>query len=275
MVPAVSRDFAATFPLVRFPNPRRTDARRSGLACIRTPQESPFLRRPEAVHPGAAGVSRPWFLETSSQWLDRNCRAEASGRWCVHEHRCNCVTIPRRADARRSYGRTWCSTDVVIFRPGAASHSKSGRREPTVASPTRLQEICGISRTTFECPDPRRADARRSFSACVCTSQKSFFRRQPFAQQFKSGGRKPPRGFATATAPAFVSMVPAVSRESAATFPLVSFPNPRLTDARRSFSACVCTLQKSFFRRQPFAQQFKSGGRKPPVGSLPLLHRRS
>jgi hypothetical protein len=47
MVLAVSRDFAATFPLARFPNPRRADARRSRLACVRIPQEWLFLRRPE------------------------------------------------------------------------------------------------------------------------------------------------------------------------------------------------------------------------------------
>jgi hypothetical protein len=32
--------------------------------------------------------------------------------------------------------------------------------------------------------------------------------------------------------------------------------------------ACVCTSQKSFFRRQAFAQQYKSEGRQPPVRTL-------
>jgi hypothetical protein len=33
----------------------------------------------------------------------------------------------------------------------------------------------------------------------------------------------------------------------------------------RPFLRCVCASQKSFFRRQTFASQHKSGGRKPPV----------
>jgi hypothetical protein len=165
MVPAVSRESAATFPLVRFPNPRRADARRSGLACIRTPQESPFLRRPDAVHPGAAGVSQPWFLETSSQWLDRNCRAEASGRWCVHEHRCNCVTIPRRADARRSWLSIWqlpnnarfLRYSVRIVYPRRADARRSG------LSVWQLPNNARFLRYSVRIAYPRRADARRSW----------------------------------------------------------------------------------------------------------------
>jgi hypothetical protein len=41
----------------------------------------------------------------------------------------------------------------------------------------------------------------------------------------KSGGRKPPRGFAGAAAPALVSKVPAVSRDFTAAFLQVRFPN--------------------------------------------------
>jgi hypothetical protein len=38
---------------------------------------------------------------------------------------------------------------------------------------------------------------------------------------------------------------------------------------------CVRAPQKSLFRRQTFTAAHKSGGRKPPVGSLLRLHRRS
>ena len=50
------------------------------------------MPRTHAVQPGAAGVTQPWFRETRLQRQHRNCRAEATSRWSVHEHRCNRVT---------------------------------------------------------------------------------------------------------------------------------------------------------------------------------------
>jgi hypothetical protein len=72
-----------------------------------------------------------------------------------------------------------------------------------------------------------------------------------------------------ATAPAFVGIVPAVSRDFTATFLQVRFPNSHggLTPAALG-RMCVGASQKSLFRRQTFAPQRKSGGRKPPVAPI-------
>jgi hypothetical protein len=133
---------------------------------------------------------------------------------------------------------------------------------------------------------------------CVCASQKSFFRRRTFAPT-QERGASAPRGFTTATAPASVSTLPAVSRDFAEA-PLQSrygnhggltpaalgrgFANRQtmfefrgrasgspshggLTPAAPGWM-CVCASQKSFFRRRTSASQYKSGGRKPPVGTI-------
>jgi hypothetical protein len=86
-----------------------------GRMCVCASQKSFFRRRTFALQHKSGGRKPPVVLETRSQRLDRNCRAEATGRWSVHEHRCNCVTIPRRADVRRSWSDARSSPNSAGF----------------------------------------------------------------------------------------------------------------------------------------------------------------
>jgi hypothetical protein len=132
------------------------------------------MPRTHAVQPGAAGVSQPWFRETRLQRQHRNCRAEATSRWSVHEHRCNRVThthggltpaalVP--ASRGRCTVRDFCATAfgspyhggltpaalvnvrsfiakiVIISADGRRSRNKSGGRKPPVVRETCLQVI--------------------------------------------------------------------------------------------------------------------------------------
>jgi hypothetical protein len=107
----------------RFTEPRRADARRSREPAFvhhknrffadkrshcnksggrkppvgnKTPLQiaTVHIRRAACVQPGAAGVSQPWSRETHLQRLARICRAEATRKPSVREHRCNCITTP-------------------------------------------------------------------------------------------------------------------------------------------------------------------------------------
>jgi hypothetical protein len=80
-------------------------------------------------------------------------------------------------------------------------------------------------------------------------------------------GASAPRGFTTATAPASVSTLRAVSREFAEA-PLQSrYGNHGGLTPAAPGRMCVCASQKSFSHWQTSASQYKSGGRKPPVGN--------
>jgi hypothetical protein len=107
--------------------------------------------------------------------------------------------------------------------------TRSGWRKPAVACDTSLQVICDARSAIITFSEPRRADARRSWSLsvrpspndarfsrysvgvtnhggltpgaldrmCVCASQKAVFHGRTIVQQsraggVKSGGRKPP-----------------------------------------------------------------------------------
>jgi hypothetical protein len=97
--------------------------------------------------------------------------------------------LARRADTRRS----WCVTphcesrvsqQTNVVQPGAAGVSQPWyanvpRRRKTVACAGALLNHGGLT----------PAALGRMY---VCASQKSLFRRQTFAPQRKSGGRKPP-----------------------------------------------------------------------------------
>gem|GEM_PF-3712613 len=80
----------------------------------------------------------------------------------------------------------------------------------------------------------------------------------------RAGGVSPP-WFANATAPAFVSIAQAVSRDFAEAPLQVRYSNPRRADARRSLVDARLCIAKIVFCRQTFAMQHKSGGRQPPV----------
>jgi hypothetical protein len=92
----------------------------------------------------------------------------------AHQRRYACVQ-PRAAGVSQPWFRKRaCSSNTAIV-----AHGRPADRPYTNAVAVTL-------------PNSRRAYARRSLWACVCASQKSFFRRQTFALQHKSGGRQPP-----------------------------------------------------------------------------------
>jgi hypothetical protein len=96
-------------------------------------------------------------LETRSQRLDRNCRAEATGRWSVHGHRCNCVTIPRRADTRRSWSPVRTSPNSAGFSPHNVRITRHGGLTPAALVHVRL---C-IAKIVFSPADIRIAAQER------------------------------------------------------------------------------------------------------------------
>jgi hypothetical protein len=97
-----------------------------------------------------------------------------------------------------------------------ASHAHGGLTSaPHVSARDECLRPCAVSVLQARYPRPRRADARRSFSACVCASQKSFFRRQAFVHQHKSGGRQPPVATLHASTTTENHAKPALVQESA------------------------------------------------------------
>jgi hypothetical protein len=125
------------------------------------------------------------------------------------------------------------------------------------------------------------------FSVCVGASLKSFFRRQTFVRQHKSGGRKPPvvcsRNANLTTEIPRIAVADAVCEPTAGSRPpllvvgsltagrcstlTVQRSVHRATAGSRPplfFGVRLC-IEKIVFRRQTFAPQHKSGGRKPPV----------
>jgi hypothetical protein len=78
-------------------------------------------------------------------------------------------------------------------------------------------------------------------------------------------GASAPRGFTTATAPAFVSAPMAVSRDFAEAFLQVRFPNTHggLTNVAPG-RTCVCASQKSFFAGGYSHTNRRAGGVSPP-----------
>jgi hypothetical protein len=97
----------------------------------------------------------------------RNCRAEATSRWSVHRHRCNCVT-----------------------------HTHGG------LTPAALAGTFASRRTVLDFCDsplyhpPRRADTRRSWE-CAFVHRTNRFFPDKRSHCTKSGGRKPPVGYKT------------------------------------------------------------------------------
>jgi hypothetical protein len=131
---------------------------------------------------------------------------------------------------------------------------------------------------------------------CVCASQKSFFRRQTCASQHKSGGRKPPVGNETplqsttahlrrlahvhpgaagVSQPWYAKRLCGAKRNRSAKTDrrCKRESEPRRADTRCSWSDVRLCIAKIVFRRQTFASQHKSGGRKPPVVSLHTMAR--
>jgi hypothetical protein len=105
---AVRRTIALVSAQTCFPHPRRADARRS-CECAYVHRECRYFSADSP--PGAAGVSQPWHDVLSP------------GTAII----CNCVTEPRRADARRS-----CRTSVRV------SHKSQFRRQ--MSAPQNHQE---------------------------------------------------------------------------------------------------------------------------------------
>jgi hypothetical protein len=105
--------------------------------------------------------------ETRLQRQHRNCRAEATSRWSVHGHRCNCVT-----------------------------HTHGG------LTPAALAGTFASRRTVLDFCDsplyhpPRRADTRRSWE-CAFVHRTNRFFPDKRSHCTKSGGRKPPVGYKT------------------------------------------------------------------------------
>jgi hypothetical protein len=143
--------------------PRRADARRSCSDARLCVEKIVFRRKTFALQHKSGGRKPPVVLETRSQRLDRNCRAEATGRWSVHEHRCNCITIPRRADTRRS-----CSDARSL--PNSAGFSPHD---------VRITHHGGLTPAALG-------------RMCVCASQKSFFAGRRSHCSTRAGGVSPP-----------------------------------------------------------------------------------
>jgi hypothetical protein len=179
---------------------------------------------------------------------------------------------------------------------------KSGGRKPPVVCSRNANlttEIPRIAVADAVCEPTAGSRPPLFFSVCVCASLKSFFRRQTFARQRESGGRKPPVVPINADATAIHTHAHTPS-EVLRTIALVSvqrrfhthggltpaapgcgFANrstmfdshgtasgsPRhggLTPAALFFGVRLC-IEKTVFRRQTLAPQHKSGGRQPPV----------
>ena len=137
-------------------------------------------------------------------------------------------------------------------RPSATASvhaTKSGGRKPPVVRETRLQVIPPTPCDTLDLPKPRRvhvrgagrkraplqlryshprrADARRSFWACVCASEKSsLFRQTVVVTAPRAGGVSPPWN-----ARMCVPQLPNTARLSRHS---VHITHPRRADARRS-----------------------------------------
>ena len=182
---------------------------------------------------------------------------------------------------------------------------KSGGRKPPVvpinadvtAIHTRTHTVGGLPNNRARVyanvfPSPRRAHARRSFSACVCASKKPFFAGRQSHRNTRAGGVSSP--WETKRAADGVHLRrPAVcgtryARAGGVSPPVVPlhanatairtytvggppnnrarvyanvFPSPRRAHARRSFSACVCASKKPFFAGEHSHRNTRAGGR--------------
>jgi hypothetical protein len=134
----------------------------------------------------------------------------------------------------------------------SALATRSGWRKPSVENE---RHCTGVSNSHGGLTPAALVDVR----SCI---GKIVFSPTDVRTAIQERGALAPRGFATATAPAFVSTPTAVSRDFAEAPLQVRLPNIHggLTPAALGWM-CVCASQKSFFRRQTFAMQHKSGGR--------------
>jgi hypothetical protein len=144
-----------------------------------------------------------------------------------------------------------CLTD-----PASAFSESHGGLTPAalVRSSHRRRMVGDFRRTAFGLPTT--AGSRPPLLwACVCTSQKSVFRRRTFARQQKSGGRKPPVGCIRCERETrkFVSLQlqTRVYKHTAGSRPPLLW-------------ACVCTSQMSYSAPNGRGA-IKSGWRKPAV----------
>jgi hypothetical protein len=119
MVPAVSGESAATFPLVRFPNPRRADARRSWLSVWQLPNNARFLRYSVGIaYPRRADARRSFwraFVHRKSRFFSGN-RSRSNSRaggvsppWVRYRY-CTGVREHGAGSLRRVCGKVPAST---------------------------------------------------------------------------------------------------------------------------------------------------------------------
>jgi hypothetical protein len=142
-----------------------------------------------------------------------------------------CVSASRMAlyaaNTRRATRSGWRKPAVVSRNAFAAATSQLSRRgdQSVVCARTPLQPRYS---------HPRRAHARRSCEPAFVHRKNRFFTGKRSHPHTRAGGVSPP-WFATATAPAFASTPPAVSRDFAEARPASALTShPRRADARRS-----------------------------------------
>jgi hypothetical protein len=186
----------------------------------------------------------------------------------------------------------------------SCARTTAGSRPPLLILCSPVAEHCAILTAGRSVTEPRRADERRSCERAFAYRKNRHFigERTPCNQE---RGALAPRGFTTATAPAFVSAPMAVSPRLCGSVPESAFPEPRRAHERRSWLCIRSSLNSIRFSRhsdrmteprranerrsceRAFAYRKnrlflgertpcnQERGRQPPVGSLPRLHRRS
>jgi hypothetical protein len=111
--------------------------------------------------------------ETRLQQQHRNGGAKATGRWSVHEHRCNCVTLPRRADARRSCERAFVHRKNRFFADTRAHcETRAGGVSPPWETRRRCKAQPRIRDDMRGCNLERLALASRGAGARMCGAKR-------------------------------------------------------------------------------------------------------
>jgi hypothetical protein len=169
------------------PNTRRADARRSrGHAYVHRKNRF-FVGGHSHGNRRAGGVSPPWGA------FDANAKRGNSSH-------CSCRRGLTNTTAGSRPPLLWacvCTSQMSYSAPNGRGAIKSGWRKPAVVWGTHLQVICEKSRTSFDRPNTRRADARRSCSSVASSSNGGRF--SPHRVRFTDHGGLTPAALVRAS----------------------------------------------------------------------------